>query len=93
MKRLIVVCVLCLASPALAERIDFSTTKCKQFLASDKQEIATTLAWLDAYYKAENDPPILDTDKLVTNAKTLAEYCSANPEIGLITATDKLFGK
>jgi hypothetical protein len=27
-----------------------------------------------------------------SNAKKLGEYCSANPTIGLITATDKLFG-
>jgi acid stress chaperone HdeB len=37
-------------------------------------------------------PPVIDTDKFVSNAKKLGEYCSANPTIGLITATDKLFG-
>jgi acid stress chaperone HdeB len=51
------------------------------------------LAWLDAYYKEENDPPIIDTDKFVANAKKLAEYCVKNSSVGLITATDKLFGK
>jgi hypothetical protein len=50
------------------------------------------LAWLDGYYKDEKDPPVIDTDKFVANAKKLGEYCSANPTIGLITATDKLFG-
>ena len=30
---------------------------------------------------------------MVANLKKLNEYCAANPTIGLITATDKLFGK
>ena len=32
-------------------------------------------------------------DKFLANAKKLGEFCGQNPEIGLITATDKLFGK
>jgi acid stress chaperone HdeB len=30
-------------------------------------------------------------DKFVDNAKKLGEYCSDHPDIGLITAADKLF--
>jgi len=44
-------------------------------------------------FKDEDDPPVIDTDKLIANAKKLGEYCSANPTIGLITAADKLFDK
>jgi acid stress chaperone HdeB len=89
----LVVAALALASPAAAEQIDLSTITCKKFVESNKEEIGYILAWLDAYYKDENDPPIIDTDKLVANSKKLGEYCGANPTIGLITATDKLFGK
>jgi acid stress chaperone HdeB len=77
---------------ASAEQIDLSTWTCKKFQSADKDEIGIILAWLDAYYKDEDDPPIIDTDKFVANAKKLGEYCSAHPELGLITATDKLFG-
>ncbi|RAI42669.1 HdeA/HdeB family chaperone [Rhodoplanes roseus] len=79
------------ASPATAEKIDLSTTTCKQFLTSSKDDITITLAWLDAYYKDEDAPPVIDSDKLAANAVKLAEYCAANPTIGLITAADKLF--
>jgi acid stress chaperone HdeB len=72
--------------------IDLSAQTCKQFQASSPDEIKIILAWLDGYYKDEKDPPVIDTDKFVANAKKLGEYCSANPTIGLITATDKLFG-
>jgi acid stress chaperone HdeB len=78
---------------ASAAPIDLSTWTCKQFLASDGDEMKLTLALLDAYYKGENDPPVIDTDKFVTNSQKLGEYCGKNPSIGLITATDKLFSK
>jgi acid stress chaperone HdeB len=77
---------------ARAEKIDFSTTTCKQFLEMKKNEIGLILAWLDGYYRDEDDPPIFDTDKFEDNAKKLAGYCAANPSVGLITAADKLFG-
>ena len=86
-------CWLLSGNQARAEKIDFSTTTCKQFLESHKSEIGIILAWLDGYYREEDDPPIFDTEKFESNAKKLAAYCAANPTIGLITATDKLFGK
>jgi acid stress chaperone HdeB len=83
----------CFATPAAAEKIDLSTSTCRQFLDSGKDNIMMTLTWLDAYYRDEDDPPIIDTEKFVANAKKLGEYCAANPSVGLITATDKLFGE
>ena len=84
--------VLTLMPAARAEVIDLSTKTCQQFQALDKEEIGIILAWLDGYYRDENDPAIIDTDKFVARAKKLGEFCSANPSVGLITATDKLFG-
>ena len=93
MKRLLLLAALALPLPAAATEIDLSTSTCQQFQSSDKTEIMLILAWLDAYYKDEDAPPVIDTEKLVANAKKLGEFCSANPTIGLITATDKLFGE
>ena len=84
---------LLLGGAARAEQIDFSTTTCKQFLESHKDAIGVVLAWLDGYYREENAPPVFDTDRFEKNAKKLAVFCAANPTLGLITATDKLFGK
>jgi acid stress chaperone HdeB len=78
---------------ANAEQIDLSTWTCKKFQSASKDDVGVILAWLDGYYKGENDPPVFDTDKFVANAKKLGEYCSAHPDIGLITATDALFEK
>ena len=73
--------------------IDLSMMTCQEFLATDKDEIRIIWAWLDGYYKDEQDLPIIDTNTMVDNLKKLSEYCAANPTIGLITATNKLFGK
>jgi acid stress chaperone HdeB len=78
---------------ARAEDIDLSTWTCQQFQSASKDDIGIILAWLDGYYKDEDDPPVIDTDQFVANAKKLGEYCSAHPDVGLITATDKLFQK
>jgi acid stress chaperone HdeB len=79
--------------PGFAEDIDLSTWTCRQFQSASQDDIGVILSWLDGYYKDEDDPPVIDTTKFVANAKKLGDYCSAHPDIGLITATDKLFQK
>src|SRR5271166_1153887 len=76
--------------PAYAEDIDLSTWTCTKFVNADKTTIEIILTWLDGYYKDEDDPPIIETDKFLANAKKLGEYCAAHPDNGLITAADKV---
>ena len=76
---------------AFAEDIDLSSWTCKKFQSASKDDVSVILAWLDGYYKNEGDPPIIDTDQFVENAKKLGQYCAAHPDAGLLTATDKLF--
>ena len=87
----LVIATLIGCTSVLASQIDLSTWTCHKFQAASRDDVRVILAWLDGYYKGEDDPPIIDTDKFVANAKKLGEYCSAHPEIGLITATDQLF--
>lgn len=84
---------LAFSNSAMASEIDLSTWTCKKFQTADGDEIKLILAWLDAYYRDDDDPPVIDTEKFVANAKKLGQYCSAHPDIGLITATDELFEK
>jgi len=81
------------ASPVQADDIDLSTWTCRQFQAASKDDLGVILAWLDGYYKDEDDPPVIDTTQFSANAKKLGDYCVTHPDIGLITATDKLFQK
>jgi acid stress chaperone HdeB len=80
-------------SPAFATKIDLSKMRCDEFLKSSKEDVGYTMAWLDAYYRGDDDPTIIDTEKFAGDAKKLADYCAAHPNIRLITATDKLFEK
>jgi acid stress chaperone HdeB len=77
--------------PALADKIDLSEWTCKKFLSASKEDVGVILAWLDGYYTDEDDPPTIDTGKLVTSAKKLGEFCKAHPNDHLIDAADKLF--
>jgi acid stress chaperone HdeB len=81
------------SAPCFAEDIDLSTWTCQKFQSASKDDISVILAWLDGYYKDEDDPPVINTTQFVANAKKLGEYCSTHPDLGLITATDKLFQK
>ena len=80
-------------APAMAEDIDLSAWTCKQFLSAGKDDVGVILAWLDGYYKEEDEPPVINTEGLVTNAKKLGQYCAEHPDSDLISATDKLFQK
>ena len=77
--------------PAMAEDIDLSAWTCKQFMAASKDDVGVILAWLDGYYKEEDEPPVIDTAALVVKAKKLGQYCAEHPDSDLISATDKLF--
>jgi acid stress chaperone HdeB len=79
--------------PAWAEDIDLSAWTCKKFLSASKDDVGVILAWLDGYYKEEDQPPVIDTEELLANAKKLGQFCAAHPDIDLIDATDKLFQK
>jgi acid stress chaperone HdeB len=80
-------------APALSANIDLSTWTCAKFRAANKDDVGVIMAWMDGYYRDENDPPVIDTEKFVANAKKLGEYCAAHPDVGIVTAADELFAK
>ena len=81
------------ASPAVAQTLDLSTIKCKDFLTSGKDNITVIITWLDGYYKEKDDPPIIDFATFGKNTEKLAKFCADNPDDGLITAADKTLSK
>jgi acid stress chaperone HdeB len=80
--------VMAAATPASAQKLDLSTVTCKQFLESSKENVGLILVWLQGYWTEEDDPPILDFDKIQSDAAKLAAYCAANPTSDLITAAN-----
>jgi len=89
-----VAAMLCAASPAsAANRLDLSTIKCKEFLTSEKDNIALIMMWLAGYYSDEDAPPIVDFDKMKTDGQKLGEYCGKHPDDSIITASEEVMGK
>jgi acid stress chaperone HdeB len=89
----VLLAVLAWSAPASAADIDLSTWTCAQFQSASKDDVGVILAWLDGYYKDEDDPPVIDSSQFAANAKKLGDYCTVHPDVELITATDKLFQK
>jgi acid stress chaperone HdeB len=82
---------LAISVPAFAdEDVDMSTIKCKDFLASSKDNIGTILVWLEGYYTKENDPPILHIDKMKKDAGSLGAYCKTHGDDNIIKAADQV---
>jgi acid stress chaperone HdeB len=79
-----------LASPAPAQVLDLSTITCKEFLAAKKEAVGAILMWLSGYYTKDDDPAVIDFDKVKTKTEKLADYCAKNPTIGLITAAEPI---
>ena len=82
---------LTLTGAATAADIDLSSWTCRKFQTAGKDDVTVILAWLDGFYKQEDDPPVIETSQFSSNAKKLNDYCATHPDAGLITATDKLF--
>jgi acid stress chaperone HdeB len=66
---------------------------CKTFIEDMKREQAIIVAWLHGYYLEDNAPPVIDVDKLLSDAKSLTEHCINRPEDDLLTAAETVFGK
>jgi len=79
--------------PVKAEKLDLSTITCKKFLEYSKENIGLLLTWLEGYYSGDDDDPVIDFDKMAANGKQLGAACAKDPEIGLITAAEKIYGK
>jgi acid stress chaperone HdeB len=92
MKKLMILTLAAMLSgaiPASAQQLDMSTVKCKDFVASSKENIGLMLMWLQGYYSDEDASPIVDFDKMMKDAQKLGEYCAKNPDHSVITAADE----
>ncbi len=82
------------AAPAFADEVlDMSTIACHQFTAYNTDNKALVVTYLEAYYLGDNDPPVLNFTKMKGDTAKLLEFCQGNPDVGLITAADKVMGK
>jgi acid stress chaperone HdeB len=80
-------------APSAAQAVDVSTINCKEFFEGPQERISYVVMWLDGYYTDEDDPPVVDFDRMKKRVTALATHCAANPTHGLITAAEEVFDK
>ncbi|HEY2134929.1 MAG TPA: HdeA/HdeB family chaperone [Xanthobacteraceae bacterium] len=82
-----------LVAPAATQVVDLSAVKCKEFNDSGKETVASIMMWLDGYFTSEDDPAVVDFNKMKQKGEKLGAYCAKNPAQGLLTAADEVMGK
>ncbi len=82
-----------LATAAHAQVVDLSTIKCKEFIDLPKETVYAITTWLDGYYTDEEDPAVVDLEKLKGKSEKLGAYCAANPKVGLMTAAESVMAR
>src|SRR5436305_15290542 len=81
------------ATSAGAQVVDLSTIKCKDFAELPKETVNAITTWLDGYYTDEEDPAVVDFDKMKGKAEKLGAFCAQNPKMGLMTAAESVMAK
>jgi acid stress chaperone HdeB len=81
------------AQPGNAQLVDLSTLRCKQFIELPKETVNAVTMWLDGHLTDEEDPAVVDFDKMNLKAERLAAYCGQNPEMSLMTAAENTMSK
>ena len=76
------------ATPASADKLDLSKVTCQQFLESGKDNIGLVLMWLHGYWTDEDAPPVVDFDKMGSDAEKIGAYCGKNPTKGFMSAAE-----
>jgi acid stress chaperone HdeB len=86
----VIAAALAIASSASAQVIDVSTITCKDFSANKKDAMVAIMMWLSGYYTRDDDPTVIDFDKVKAKTDKLADYCTKNPAVGLVPAAEPI---
>ena len=86
----LVTALVLMSAPGGAQVLDLSAFTCKQYTDGSKETAAMIYMWLEGYHTDEDDPAILDFDKMKVTSEKLRAYCEQNPSVGLLTAADKI---
>jgi HdeA/HdeB family len=81
------------AGAAQAQQVELSKLRCRAFIDLPKETIATITLWLDGYYTDEEDPAVVDFDKMKVKAEKLVAHCAQNPRMRVMTAAEDVIVK
>jgi hypothetical protein len=73
--------------------IHLAEVTCRTFTELTQQEQGIIMAWLQGYYLPEQEPAVIDVEKLLSDRAKLTEHCINEPEDDLITAAEAVMKK
>lgn len=72
---------------AFAQRTDLASIKCADFLKTSDPSAANIITWFQGYYTYEDDPAIVDNDKVKLKEAQIKEYCVDHGDTDLVSAS------
>jgi acid stress chaperone HdeB len=79
-----------LAGQAKAEVVDLSTVKCSELSDMSAEDVSYLLIWIHGYYGGKAGDKTIDLESLGEAGKRIGEACAENPDLGLLTVTDRI---
>ena len=89
----LVAAVLVAAGAVHAQQVELSKLRCREFIDLPKATIAHITLWLDGYYTDEEDPAVVDLDKIKAKAERLVAHCAQNPQMRVMSAAEEIIVK
>lgn len=91
---LCLIAMLATAQPAPAQvTLDLAKVTCEQwsgYKITNPQNIAL---WLSGYYNGKRGNTVLDTQRLITDAAKLNDFCLTRPQMPIMQAVDELMAR
>src|SRR5260370_39216843 len=78
---------------ASAQIVNMNTVTCNDFIGFKRESAFAIIMWLDSYYQDEDDPPIIDFEKIRKKAARLTVYCNQNPTHSLTTGAERIMAR
>jgi hypothetical protein len=70
------------------QKIDLSAMTCSDFMKSDQAKSTLILTWFLGFYGAEEDPQVIDLDKLEQVRTQFTAFCTQQPSFRMTVAAE-----
>jgi len=70
------------------QKIDLSAMTCSDFMKSDQPKSTLILAWFLGFYGEEEDPQVIDLDKLEQARTQFTAFCAQQPSFRMSVAAE-----
>jgi HdeA/HdeB family len=84
----VVMAAMTTAAFATEQKIDLSAMTCRDFMASDQAKSTLILAWFLGFYGEEEDPQVIDLNKLEAARAQFADFCKQQPNFRMTVAAE-----